>query len=713
MLTTFVPAARLDPAPGSVTTAVRTDIQALRALAVTLVLVYHLWPNGLTGGFIGVDVFFVISGFLITTHLLHRPPRAMGDVTRFWARRIRRLLPASLLVLATTLVASRIVAPETQWLNTARQAAAAALYVVNWVLAADSVDYLASDNLPTPVQHFWSLSVEEQFYFVWPIVVGVLAWLAVRRGQAKLVVVGLGALAACSLIYSVVATNLDPASAYFVTPTRAWEFAMGGVLAALARPPVASMTGEKPRFRLTNRGRSALAIAGLLAIVAAALFYSETTPFPGWLALIPTLGAAVVMAAMPEVGTGRLGSLLALRPVQWMGDVSYSVYLWHWPLIVLVPYVSGGELGLLDKSVIIVLTLVLAAGTKQFVEDRFRRPVKGSLRPTFLAAALGMAVVVGLAGLQVLEVRAGQNRAQTALEQAKTSTDPCFGAGALLNREQCADRPPPQTLVPTPVQAADDKSEAYPEVSGGKDCWSSIPDFPTVTCTFGDPDASRRVALVGNSHAGQWLPALQRIAETEGWQITTYLASRCAFSDLDQNLPTPQHTAACRDWVRTVTDEIAAEDFELVVLTNRMSVTASGAATLEESADLYQRGYERVLETWSKKRVPLLVLQDTPAPGDAGIESIPDCVAANLSDFTRCSAPRDDWIPTEPMVPAFAAVEPRGARLADLNDYICGPEICSPVVGGVITYSDGSHLTATYARTLAPPLADEMAKVGS
>ena len=215
----------------------RTDIQALRAVAVSLVFAYHLWTDHLTGGFIGVDVFFVISGFLISSHLLRMPPRSVPDLITFWARRVKRLLPASLLVLAVTFVASRLVAPETQWATTAKQAGAAALYVVNWLLAADSVDYLAAESAPAPVQHFWSLSVEEQFYFVWPLLIGLLAWWATRRGRTRTVVIGLGVVVAASLATSVCQTATAPAEAYFVTPTRAWEFALGGVAACLLTAP--------------------------------------------------------------------------------------------------------------------------------------------------------------------------------------------------------------------------------------------------------------------------------------------------------------------------------------------------------------------------------------------------------------------------------------------------------------------------------------------
>ena len=228
-----------------------------------------------------MDVFFVISGFLISSHLLRRPPASPADLTAFWARRVKRLLPASLLVLASTLVASRLIAPETQWANTARQAGSAALYAVNWILAGDSVDYLAAENAPSPVQHFWSLSVEEQFYFVWPMLIGVLVW-ASRRGRPRTVTVGLGVVVAASLTASVWWTATAPAGAYFVTPTRAWEFASGGVAACLVTGTDPGDTRSRRSWRLTTRGRTAVALLGLLALAGAALGYGAATPFPGW-----------------------------------------------------------------------------------------------------------------------------------------------------------------------------------------------------------------------------------------------------------------------------------------------------------------------------------------------------------------------------------------------------------------------------------------------
>ncbi len=682
---------------------VRTDIQGLRAIAVSSVLVYHLWPGSVTGGFVGVDVFFVISGFLITSHLLAHPPGTSGDLLQFWSRRIRRLLPASLLVLLVTLVASRLVAPETQWANTARQARAAALYSVNWLLADDSVDYLAKDNVPSPVQHFWSLSVEEQFYLVWPvlILVLVLAARALRVRLVPVVVVGLSIAVAASFADSIYLTTTDPARAYFVTPTRVWELGIGGVLAAAISSRALGRERDFEHVRLPGPVRAGLAWLGLGAIAMTVFTYDGSTPFPGWQAMLPVLGTAAVIAANAPSAPGSPGGLLAAGPVRWLGDVSYSVYLWHWPLIVLLPYAIGSQLSWPDKIAIIVVSLVLAGLTKRFVEDSFRtggwaRPL---IKPYALAAA-GMAVVVGAASFQITEVRHRESVAAAKLETKLANKGSCFGAAALAAPPGACAPTTSGPLTPDPVQAAQDKSDAYAAGPSKKHCFSELPSFRQVTCTFGDPHATTSVALVGNSHAGQWLPALEALAREQHWKLTTYLISQCALSDVAQRFDTAAQSRACLDWVHTTTRRIAAGGFDLVVMTNRISVTTVGSSNKDDNQLGYRHGYEVVLRALAAARRPVVTIRDTPAPS----KSIPDCLASHPGNYAACDGTRADWLPDEPVIAAVRAVADPQISVADLTNYICRGQTCPAAVGGVPVYFDGSHLTATYATTLAPYL---------
>ncbi|MFM1956961.1 MAG: hypothetical protein RLZ41_360, partial [Actinomycetota bacterium] len=302
----------------------RTDIQALRTIAVTLVVLFHLWPNRISGGFIGVDVFFVISGFLITKHILHEVQEQRFSVTSFWARRIKRLLPASFTVLAATAIAIVFLAPVSLWSQWLGEIQSSVFYFQNWNLAGAAVNYLALANQASPVQHFWSLSTEEQFYFFWPLLVAG-ALLATSRAlkssvsSRKALLVLFTAVTVASFAYSVYLTNVDPAVAYFSTPVRAWEFGIGAIAAFLPALERASL-------------RNALALTGLMGICASAFLITNKTPFPGLAAIFPTLGTAFVIIAAVEVGV--ISRVMAWRPLQWIGDKSYAIYLWHWPILI-------------------------------------------------------------------------------------------------------------------------------------------------------------------------------------------------------------------------------------------------------------------------------------------------------------------------------------------------------------------------------------------
>ena len=663
----------------------RPDIQGLRALAVGIVVLYHLWPNRLTGGFVGVDVFFVISGFLITSHLLARPPRAFADLTRFWGRRISRLLPASLLVLAVTVIVSRIVAPATQWVDTAKQVMASALYVQNWALAAQSVDYLAADNAPTPVQHFWSLSVEEQFYLVWPVLILVLVAIAARLGTSlrSVLWIGLVAVVVASLTFSVWATAQEPASAYFITPTRIWELACGGVLALM------------PGVR---RGvlSSVLAWAGLVMIAITAVTYTGATPFPGYTAALPVLGTALVIWAMADRVHSPTAAM-AFRPVQWLGGVSYSVYLWHWPLIVLLPHVSGGQLGRLDKGVILVATAVLAHLSKVLVEDRFRSRLHRapSRRPFQLAVAM-MAVVVALSSLQWFEVNKQADAAEARRAEATAGTDPCIGAGALVNGRDGCEVDPDGELIPIPTVAKEDKSDAY---SDG--CIVYAPYSERSRCTYGD--GPTRVALVGNSHAAMYVPALQLLAEERNWTVDTYLVSSCNFTSERMEFNTEEKVEGCYTYGQEVLEQTKGDAYDLVITSARQSNPVRGE-TLASTEDRAVAGYEDYLTKWSEGGTNILVLRDTPAAGNT-IESTPDCLAENPDDHSECNGTPESWYWMDPLDQAAANLDLPNISREDMRQFICDEDTCYAAVGGVITFFDSYHLTATYVQTMTPYLA--------
>lgn len=659
----------------------RKDIQALRAIAVAAVVAYHLWPGRLHGGFVGVDVFFVISGFLITSHLMRRTPRSGRDLAEFWARRVRRLLPASFLVLLVTAAATIAVAPSTMWVGTFREIGAAALYVENWSLAASSVDYLGAEAAASPVQHYWSLSVEEQFYLLWPLVLTVVAWFAARRGGSvvRRATTAIAVIVVASFAWSVVATELRPASAYFITPTRIWELGVGALLATLT-------------IRVAERWRTPLAWSGIAMILVAVVAYDGSLPFPGYTAALPVLGCALVIAA--ECGRSRWSprAIGDARPVQWLGDVSYSVYLWHWPLIVLAPFALGHNPGLLERVGVLAVALALAAVTKPFVEDRFRR---GSRTPgRTIAVALTASVIIGAAAFGASS--ALQARADAHIAQAAAAVEaPCVGAAAMEPGSGC-DLAGDGELVLGPAEAADDKPSAYED-----GCWESPPFTGTATCHYGDEDAGTRVALIGNSHAGNLLPPLQDLAEKNDWSLTTFVASQCPTSDIRWQLGTPQDSEGCEAWGQRVLKEVRSGGFDLVVTSQLTPFDAAGVAPTDNDAAVAD-GYTRYLEDLSATGTPTLVVRDMPYPKHT-IPSVPDCLAEAGSP-TECDGDRSAWLPPDPLYDAAKTLDAPGVSTLDLSGYACTDETCPAVIGDVVVYFDASHLTATFSRTLAPYL---------
>jgi peptidoglycan/LPS O-acetylase OafA/YrhL len=679
---------------------VRTDIQALRAVAVSLVLVYHLLPHGLTGGFVGVDVFFVISGFLITAHLLSSPPRRVADLFQFWSRRIRRLLPASLLVLAVALLVTRLQASQALWLDTAQQVRAAALYALNWNLAGEHVDYLNPAKPPTAVQHYWSLSVEEQFYLGWPILLALLFLIGRRSGRRGIVLVvgGVAAVVLASLAWSIHQTIANPAAAYFQTPTRIWELGIGGLLAAVL--------SARGRRLLHHAGaRIALAWAGLAAIAWTALTYTDATPFPGWRALVPVLGAVAVLAAEAPRGAGSPARLMAFRPVQYLGDVSYSVYLWHWPLIILLPAVVGRPKGPVLDVVIAVGAVVLAGLTKVLVEDPFRRPRWGRplLKPFGLAAA-AMALVVGGAQWQAHDILGHQQASERKVQAAIEHKLPCFGAAALAPGADCVVETRSGPLTPTPAEASREHSDAWTPQAHSVNCFAHPAPFEVVTCHYGDPHAKVSIALVGNSHAAEWIPTVRSIAAKHDWQVTTYVAVACAFVDnVRQAFPDPDAADGCEAWNRSVMKRVQQGDYDLVVVTNLRLYEAADVPS-DQSQQRFEQGYERTFRALRAPGLPVAVIRDTPFAGT----SRSACLSAHPHHYEACDGTRRAWLRAPELQQAVHALQDPGVHDIDMTPYLCPTQRCPAAIGHVPVYFDNSHISRAYALTLAPYLEPQL-----
>ncbi len=677
---------------------VRADIQGLRALAVGSVLLYHLWPGRLTGGYVGVDVFLVISGYLITAHLLREPPTTWSGVGRFWGRRVRRLLPASALVVAATVGASSLVLPSTLLRTTGVEAVASALYVQNWALARTATDYLASTGAATALRHYWSLSVEEQYYLVWPLLVGGATllglWWASRRaarrpgsrtvdGPRSVLALVLGAVLLSSLAWSVHLTSVNPAAAYYVTTTRLWELALGGAVALV-----------EPVLAVRARARTPLAAVGLLAVLAAVVGFDQTTAFPGAWALLPTLGTGLVLLAAASE-RGVVGRLLGWRPAQVLGDVSYSTYLWHWPLIVLVPFALHRDLVWFDRVGIVVASIGLAMLTKRFVEDPVRRSPRLIRSAAATAGVLLLCTATGVgAGLALQGMASARERGEAAAVARAAAAHPdCFGAAAELSGADCAAWA--DVLWTPPAFAATDKPQLYAD-----HCWNDQPYATRTTCTYGPSDAAVSIALVGNSHAGQWFPALEQVAAARGWRITTFLTSVCYPVDVPLSYPNPASSTGCSTWTAWMERQVEAGGYDLVVASSRTDQPLAGVSKADQDT-VAQAAYARTIDGFTAAGSRVLVIRDTPNMGG----SVPDCVATSPDGARGCAVPRSTGLEVDPLALAAEADRSGKVGVLDLTDLLCDQASCHAVIGGVIVYFDHGHMTATFSRTLAPRVA--------
>ncbi|NLP83911.1 acyltransferase [Microbacterium sp. CFH 90308] len=670
---------------------VRLEIQALRALAVLGVVLFHLWPSALPGGFVGVDVFFVLSGFLITDHLMRELNRTNSiSLPRFWARRIRRLLPASFATIAATAVGVYTLVPASRWPQFGQEIIASGFYVENWYLAWQSVDYMALSNVKSPSQHFWSLGVEEQFYVVWPLLLLLAAWLATRMKKNRRAVAAgaLVAVAVASLIHSVSYSSSDPGPAYFFTSTRVWEFAAGGILALWL---------SSGRVALRPRAASVVSWAGIACVIVSMVTYGPATPFPSYTAMLPVVGTClVIVAGMPSVRWAP-SRVMAVRPVQFVGDVSYGVYLWHWPLIILIPYALGAPLPTWLKVIVLAASIALGFLSKKLVEDPIRRHrVVTQHRPrwTFAVTAAAMALTM----VAVLPMARWTAQPVPAPEP---TTAGCLGAMAMLDAG-CGDVTA-APLIADPTSFAQDLPPS--EIIG---CSRAAESGTYARCEFGDPSAPRRYALLGDSHAVRLVEPLGDIARERDHGLSTFLINGCAAvarEEVGTVWGMPDRPDLCRETSAAALDEIAAdESIDVVILNNRTRLylptdPADLPLTAEQVADTIS-----LLQAAQKQ---VIVLEDTPEmhetpPREA--ESASDCLL-RTRDVEACAlrAPQAEF--ADPM---RAAAEMTGAGLLSLNDLFCDDDLCLPQVGGLIVYSDDNHLTRSFAGSLRGPLGERL-----
>ncbi|TDK24168.1 acyltransferase [Arthrobacter crusticola] len=683
----------------------RRDIQALRAVAVGLVVLNHLWPSSLPGGYVGVDVFFVISGFLISKHLLGELDRT-GTVRlgAFYARRIKRLLPAALTVSVVSLTAAWVFLPFPRWESIAQETVAATLYVENWFLAARSVDYSAANAAASTAQHYWSLSVEEQFYLVWPVFLLGLFLLAarLRLRRQPTVRLGLAAVGILSLVFCIFITYTSRSEAYFVTPARVWEFAAGGLLGTLAAANI-------PSYRLGGRLRlSGMAQwLGCALILLSALTFDESTFFPGSAALVPVAGTMLVLWSGPHHPRWSPNVLLAVKPVQFIGDISYSLYLWHWPLIVIAPGVLDRDLSNWDRAALLGASVVLAVLTKYLIEDPGRtRLFKGfSPRRIFTLTLVAMAVVTVTAGAMVFTASSLQREQSAALDAA--SGGPCFGAKSLTAGRHCADPFGPPAVAEVSADDAPWKS--------AKECTKA--DNPIVVdgkvrlteCNFANGTAAAvTVWLVGDSHAEHWQSAVTELARQNNWVLRKSLFPGCPIVDVERvafkgkPVRDPGFDSSCRGWSSSVSQRINEERPDIIFVSSFGAGETIEDGTGRPQLEQYRDGFAERITPWANHGAEVYVLRDTPLTLG---RTTADCLTKNRDAPVECSTDGSEALAVDPLAEAAQAEQSSRIKVLDFSDQFCPGGRCYAAIGGVHVYFDDDHVTGTYMRSLIPEFA--------
>ena len=625
----------------------RPDVEGLRAVAILLVILYHAHVPGFAGGYIGVDVFFALSGYLITG-IWAREFAANGriDFWRFYARRVRRLLPAaSLVVLVVLLLGRTLYAPGELW-PLASQAVATSLYLSNLPFIRNATDYLAAGPEHSALLHTWSLAVEEQFYLIWPAAVALALRQSTRLGRKGLW--PLAILAAASLALSLWWTQREPIWAFFAMPTRVWEFALGAFaallpLTALERGPLARLLGW-------------LALAALLL---GALLFDATTPFPGLAALVPVLGVAVLVRATTQAPTAGVGRLLALAPMQWLGRLSYSWYLWHWPLLVFARH-RGWVTDAWGGPLTCALALALAQVTFVLLESPVRHAKTLATRPA-RAVLVGLTLSAAVAGLAI--------GVRYACRAAMLSP-------ALAEELRAAE--------PTALQA--------------RGClldYAATANLPA--CDFA-AESTQTVVLFGDSHAAQWFAALDGAAQRTGWRLRVRAKSECpsvAGEFVSSKLR--RSYRACAAWQRQTVAELAQQPGQLVVLANSRGYLA----TIPTAQ--WQAGLAQTARALTQAGLRVVVLRDSPRPG----LDVPNCLSAQrwpwLPATQSCDVPRaravDDavWQAERTAVAGMPHV-----TTLDLTDDICPGDPCPALAGKTLRYADANHLASPFVARLAP-----------
>ena len=637
---------------------IRTDVEALRAIAVFLVVAFHCRIAGIPGGFLGVDVFFTLSGYLITGLLATEIERTGGlNLAQFYARRMRRLLPASALVLLVTLLAGAVVLAPQELMSTAHAARATAVYASNLFFAGSVSDYFSARITFNPLLHTWSLAVEEQFYLLWPCLIA-LGLLVLRSKRALRGMIAV--LTVVSFACSVCLTEHHRVFAFYELPTRAWEFGIGGLAAMLPHGAL----------KLPRQLVLAMGWLGAGVVLGSSVVVTSSMPFPGWIALLPVLGTAITLIAGAEQPHRGVGVVFDAAPLQYLGALSYSWYLWHWPFLVFTAALIPGP-SLLTRLLAAAASLAVAVVCYRYLENPIRHnPHLAAHPPLTLALGAAIAAICLVAATTAAHFAAHLAKGQEFVAFATTRAD--FAA---LSR---------------------------------RDCVSVDGSSAVKMCTFGAAASDTNIVLFGDSHAAQWFDALSQLSDEEHWKLTTVLKLGCAAVDVNPGVGIDEDPE-CVTWREEAVRRILTLSPSLIVMgsaTNKLGRPEKPEVHADNALIAGVRaGVLRTIRPLTVAKLHLALIRDTPEfPFD-----VTSCLARSA---------RHSWFPSEVcelpraqvLDPAIYEAEKSAAtglanvHFIDLTDQLCPGGICRTTLNGLVMYRDTHHLAGTSAASLGPAL---------
>jgi peptidoglycan/LPS O-acetylase OafA/YrhL len=595
------------------------QIQGLRAVAALLVTIFH--ARLMPGGFIGVDIFYVISGYLITGLIIREIDKTGRlDLNEFYQRRIKRLIPTSVFVLFVTAIVGFFVLPAITREALGRDLFAAAAYISNYLFAWWENDYQNLDATPSPFIHYWSLAVEEQFYIVWPIFI-----LFLSRYGKRAILNGVAIVTGLSLLLSIYLTQVAPIWAFYSLPTRAWELGVGALLLFI------------PDKFLRNRFFPWI---GALGLIVATLRFDESTAFPGINAALPVFATAVLIGTIP-VWPRFFNDLSNNRLMQWLGAISYPLYLWHWPALVLPSSALGRPLTIFERFLCILLTVFLAHYTSKFIEQPLRhrnfsaKKVYGFFSLTTVASLLA-GIAIATSASSVIKVQ-------------ETASDYSFDLKQVLRQ---------------PAIFIDDCHANYGEVESG-------------VCRYGVIGAAKKVVLFGDSHAAQWFPALEALAREKGFELISLTKSACPAVAVKRTDKGSYINSECNQWRKNMFERIK-EIKPDAVLTSSFQYYANPRGTPSRE-QWWNDGQLRLLAELQGSSKNLIYISDTPHP----LRNIPDCLATQ--DVKAC-----DTTEKTPnlIIDGFTQIDP--------TPWLC-TNVCPAIKDGYVVYRDASHITVDAA----------------